>query len=385
VNLAPSFRLGGPPIDTECRSGFQLKAVEPLDPRLMRIAINSGLQAYLRPVNAWATAKMQLYPSRENMNFALDKVNKKLSCEFYLDNQLEETVSVLEVDGDSNPAGFWSSTGTPILSNETTMVIRGTKSLKCNYNNAPQYGGFQHTYGSGQNWSAYDFVAFWWCGANSGLSWLFRIQSSSGNLRGYQFTENWTGWKRVVVPILTMTPTGTLDLTSVTFLSFSVQTASPPTNIIYLDRMVLDIGQWVKVEVAIPDYLIVSSNVAFSSWHPSSYDAPFLFYPVNGAANASGTNYNMGRLYALTGTSHSTIYGGKNLTDLYLYGNNGVTKGYLTAMGPDSSLPTTITYVVKGGTKKRVGFILKLPPSDLQQSSSYGISQCRLKLEVYYV
>jgi len=46
--------------------------------------------------------------------------------------------------------------------------------------------------------------------------------------------------------------------------------------------------------------------------------------------------------------------------------------------------PTTITYSSYYGCQKRIGFAIKMPPDDGQDSSTYGISQCKLKLEVYY-
>ncbi|MEM3510060.1 MAG: LamG domain-containing protein [Nitrososphaerales archaeon] len=63
------------------------------------------------------------------------------------------------------------------------------------------------------------------------------------------------------------------------------------------------------------------------------------------------------------------------------YNNHG------TIYGAKFLVPTDqhqFTYSSTYGCKNRVGFIVKMPPEDFRDSASYGISQCRLKLECFY-
>ena len=83
------YRLDGIPVgDRDSSTGSKLQLGK-LDPRLLAILINSGSTVSLHSLDYSKTGAL-LYPSKEDMNAARDHAARKLTAEFYLDNDLEE-------------------------------------------------------------------------------------------------------------------------------------------------------------------------------------------------------------------------------------------------------------------------------------------------------
>jgi len=157
------------------------------------------------------------------------------------------------------------------ISEETSTVKKGSSSLKVVVGSGSyEKVGVNHAYGSPQDWSKYDFVSFWWYGINSGEGWTFQIDSS-GAWRKYYFTDNFTGWKRIIISLERPdVETGTLDLSAVT--NVRIWNETPSSNgTIYLDRVILDVGNWKHGEAldfdGSSDYVNIPSSNSMHYYH----------------------------------------------------------------------------------------------------------------------
>lgn len=350
------------------------------------IGIVSGSQVYLWGAenygqNPWNT-RLDVNNSWP-LNWALDKVNNKFSFEFYLDNDLEEVSPTVIYDDDES---FWSkyTTGTGsydiTLSEETTEKQKGTSSLKMVVGSGSASGvGIQKTYGSGQDWSAKEFLCLIFYGANSGETWRFIIRSTVGNYNEYRITDNFTGWKRFVLPLNDPNyAAGSLDLSNVTYIKLCVyDISSTPTN--YLDRTVVDVGQWVLIEVYTPDALkSVQDGVNVYTDDGGGQHYKVFTWNPNDVSSYAYTHVG----YYMDGTDFEDVFGAvwSKGVAFYEIGERGETP----AAGGGAGSPPALTYSSYYGCLKRIGFALKMCPDDGQDSSTDGISQCKLKLEVYY-
>jgi hypothetical protein len=234
--------------------------------------------------------------------------------------------------------------------------------------------GIQHFYGSNQDWSTKEFICLYFYGANTGLPWSLHLYAPDSNNRyrlPLAFTDNFTGWKRFVIPFNKFEAFGSPSLTTIN----TIRAYCTPTStfINYLDRTVVDVGQWAKVEVNVPDTLAASGEkyraYAWDKGASAYLTAPFL----------TDTNADNTQLKFLDQTLQSRILAtGKGIT-VYAQGARGSNQ---TATGDTAA--GSITYSMNFGTTQRIGFAIKLPPEDWQDSATAGISQCKLKLEVFY-
>jgi len=329
------------------------------------------------------------YTTADTFNWSLDKTAKKFSFEFYLDNDREESNSGL-TDGQSDAneiciydddETFWTSyvegagsVGTPVLEEETVEVKKGGSSLKITVpSGAFARAGAFHQYDIPQNFSTKEFIAAWLYGANTGG--IIRIAMRDGtNYCHYDLTDNWVGWRRCVIPrnqfILDV---GVFDWATVDriFIVFN----TPGTY--YLDRTVVDVGQWVRCEVYVPD-ILGKNYIVLWSWDGS------IWQPV---ARRGTETYTYGHLlYFLDGTTQEDITGRSYGTGcgiaFFQPGERGETKNIIH--GEDDPNAGNITYSPYYGCKRRLGFAIKMPPDDGQDSSTAGISQCKLKIEIRY-
>ena len=327
---------------------------------------------------------------RDYCNWQHDKTNHKFSFEFYLDNDLEETDPTVIYDDDET---FWSAyqagsgSYAITLAEETTEVQKGTSSLKMTVG-AGSYAdvGCEHEYTTLQDWSDKEFICLYLYGNNTGLTINIDIidGTADADWGSWQITDNFTGWKRFVLPLrspdVTGGASGTLDLSQVKTLRIWFTPTSEFT--MYLDRTVVDVGQWVKVEVFVPDNIayteLGSLKVYIYSWDGNEWRHFYQPHPftqnIMDAANI--------RLFFLNGTTQNEILGGDERgLAFYSIGERAESK---TPMPQSDGLAGSITFSSYYGCKKRIGFAIKMPPDDGQDSSTYGISQCKLKLEVYY-
>lgn len=343
-------------------------------------------------------SQREIYVDRVILDVCPSIPVKKLELSgLYLENQLEESpdpIDVLEI-ADDWQAAFWNPATNITLSNETTIKLNGIDSLKVVFAGV-QYAGISHSYGGNQNWSAYNFVSFKIYGSNSGQVWTVKIDAPDTNNRyAKTFTNNFTGWKRFVFPIKAMGTSGTPVLSTVTKISIYMETASPFAETIYLDRMVLQKGRWAFVEVAVPDTLYnYQNNLGFSAnqiswlywqlwaWDASAYLRPFI-YDANATA---GKIYPYGPNLKFLNTTtarqcyETDDYVAINSATFFVLGSKGQTK---TRSNTSNQADKSITYNGVGGCRWRIGFAIKMPPYDGLTSSTDGINQAKLKLEVF--
>jgi hypothetical protein len=107
----------------------------------------------------------------------------------------------------------------PILSNAGDILTTGNESLKIVVEAGNEFAPFiYHIYEENQDWSEYNYIDFQWYGQNSGkrvqiILWTPDLDNWAV---GYSITENWFGWKQIIVPLKEFEALkGTYDLTRV--------------------------------------------------------------------------------------------------------------------------------------------------------------------------
>jgi len=356
--------------------------------RVAQLLINEGTNVLIWRGNySWRATK--LFGAQGANNWSLDKANKKFSFEFYLDNDREESNPAL-TDGQSDAderciydddEGFWGSVtgggagslGPPILSEELTEIKKGISSLKVEATSGTkEFSVVSHGYTTPQDFSGYDFICVYVYGINNGGKIRVALKDTANVWRYWDLIDNWTGWQRVVLPLRNPTAGADNDLSNID----KVDVAFGSLGTRYIDRMVLDVGQWAKIEVYVPDVLSPATSWGVSSWTGTGW-ASFLRVKGSGEIHEfmSGD-----LLYFLDGTKQSEIFGATNLG----IGSYKIGKRYEEKARIAGDAPSTIIYSSYYGCKKRIGFAIKMPPDDGQDSATSGISQCKLKMEVYY-
>lgn len=355
-----------------------------IDGGVATLLVNSGTAKIYRSDFAYGYSTWLSGSIRSNMfSWSLDKTNKKFSFEFYLVNTLEETSPL--VVADDGQAAFWVAQNCTV-SDDTTTVKKGTDSLKI-VTSAQQWGLY-HTYTTLQDWSQYDFLCLWFYGANSGHTIFVKIvfvDTGEGNYEIFYFTDNFTGWRRFVLPLRNPDGSGgTVDLTQVKMIKIGDSTGAT-TATVYLDRLVLDVGQWVEVEAYVPDvFATVEGKVGLFAWDGANYNQ-FAYYGGGGGVYRYWiytTTYSQ-MLRFLSSHSAYDVFGDTKGFAGYEEGYRGETKN---RTGGDSDSGSTITYSSYYGCKKRIGFALKMPPDTLSSdlTGNGAINKVKLKLEVYY-
>ncbi len=361
------------------------------------ILVNEGSGIVMHPIGDYSVQVDKMSGGRaiqSACNWVLDKANHKFSYEFYLDDDNEEHSPT--VIADDNQTTFWSiiywDTGDPTkdiydlsISNDTANVKKGADSLKIQVVSGTHYNLYlKHDYSPAVDWSGMDFVAFWWYGANTGYAMGLRMTDSAGNWSKWNFTDNFSGWKRFVFPLRkpheqTATAPNLSSIARVEFLFWSTKTIGWTWN---LDRLLIDVGKWVKLEVFVPDFLKDAAD-SFKLYCYNVSTGAYDLTPItfNAEKNIS-PSWNNNRIKFLNGTLLSDVRPGDNLIATYGKGSRGQTipHSYSGSQDPNGQ----ITYSNNYGCKYRIGFALYMPPDDGQDSSTYGISQCRLKLEISY-
>jgi hypothetical protein len=145
---------------------------------------------------------------------------------------------------DDGGVAFWTLVD-GVESDDTTIKKYGTDSYKVAL--TVQTLHFYHDYGSNQDFTKYDFASFWFYGCNTGdsMDTTFYNEVWASRVNGYRFffTDNFSGWKRFIVPLSRFsdvgTPTGWNNIRSLRFAGSNNQTCS-----YYLDRVIFDVGNW---------------------------------------------------------------------------------------------------------------------------------------------
>jgi len=355
---------------------------------LCRMLINSGDQVYLGEGYPATETAIQPY-------FTVDKTNHKLTIEnIYLDNDKEE-INPTEIYDDDET--FWSAyqagTGSYAitLGEETTEVKKGTSSLSMAVGSGSYADvGCEHDYATLQDWSGKEFLCLWIYGNNTGLTINVDVidGTTDADWGRWQIVDNFTGWRRFVLPLrdpdATGGASGTLDLSQIDILRIWFTPTS--TFTMYLDRTLVDVGNDALLEIYPPDVLRTDiRSVRLYSYNPSLGDYDNAFLQFDPEDNNPAVSFDRSKLHFLDGTTLQDIdYNSASGTG---YGLNGFLKGQRgeTKSGVISGAEvTSITYSDYRGCIPRFGVYIRLPPDDGQDASDYGISQTKLKLELYY-
>ena len=336
-----------------------------------------------------------LDPVKANTNFTIDWDNRFFSYEFIVENKSYENNPTILVD--DSQTGFWSVVGSGTgslgltISDDANVKKSGNDALKLSViSGSYENVGIKHTFSSAQDWSGYDFVTFYLFGMGTGRPIYFYVLAPDwSNYFSWTFYDSFEGWRQIVLPLRKPTyTTGSPSITNVSEIDFFLQSSDgwEDGNFAYLDRLRLDIGQWSRIEIMVPDkyekWLFINSgtnisaniytyNVGINSWikvrdwfenklSDYIYEDNFKF---------------------LNSFSIQEIYGGEYRSsgvgsDVFFSSEAGstVTVAYSTRRD------RTITYTRRFGTAKRWGFMIKFPP----KSDVEDISKARIKVEVYF-
>jgi hypothetical protein len=109
---------------------------------------------------------------------------------------------------DDEISSFWTpqatgegTIGPPFLNNTAVTKVSGNSSLLIKVGEGRnKYWLLQHDFKQSTDWSGYDFFTFYWLGRNDS-SWYVLCFYSSGGYFWYTFRDNWTGWRKVIIPL----------------------------------------------------------------------------------------------------------------------------------------------------------------------------------------
>ena len=317
-----------------------------------------------------------LYPSQADLNFTVDRVLKKASVEFYLENTAEESAAATVLFDDS--ITDWIADAEVTWTEDSTVKIKGAKSGKMVFAADANNKGVMKTYSPTLDWSTQDFTSIFVYGSNSGGQFRILIASAPNwytNYYTWNYTDNWIGWKRLVCPLKNASEeAGTLDLAAIKYVRVYSHGVGMVNLTLYIDRVVVDIGVWAKKEISTPDTLVASSNIALYAYDSDAEDYradPFL----------TDAAYDEAELEFLDETLQSQILAAGKGAAIYAKAKRGETVS--VSVGDADAGDTTLKTDVYS-TKYRVAIAVKMPPADGQASASTGIGQCKLKAEVYY-
>ncbi|MEW5760713.1 MAG: LamG-like jellyroll fold domain-containing protein, partial [Candidatus Thermoplasmatota archaeon] len=376
--------------------------------RIGAILINSGDTAYLHREGSYPSADTKWAGQISGFNWDLDRTNNKYSFEFYLDNDLQYTLDNTKTipNGGSRPGNSTGATdgaraentidwsigaGTGSVTTDSAIKVEGSASLSVSGT----------TDGSGWLLPVFNPTGTW---DFSGREFLVisgkldtytnpnafhpRIFDTSGNRREWYIENrnpNWNNgnWFRAVLPLndydsSTATPA---DLSVIDYLDV-IFNDNPSTSVTYhIDDIYIDTGQWVKVESFVPDKLLASiSGMKLNFWNTDT--GSYATANTWDAEGLNGPSTAANQIHFLNGLDATEMYGdsggGGNTLTVYKKASREQT---LSALQGNAG---SITYSSSYGVQKRIGFAIKMPPDDGQDSSTYGISQVKLKLEVYY-
>jgi len=152
-------------------------------------------------------------------------------------------------DDDQFADTFWTVgtsgsgvTGTPTLSDDTSVVQKNNNSLKIVVpSGSKAYWYLSHTYSPVIDLSKADFFTYWWYGANTGKDLRFWFKEGSAYFY-YTRTENWTGWQRVLIRKDQFSTSGSPDWTNIDKVEFWMLFAAAATH--YLDRTMVGVGYY---------------------------------------------------------------------------------------------------------------------------------------------
>ena len=187
-------------------------------------------------------------------------------------NLLEETEPL--VISDDNQTEFWTpaawgegTIGVPVLSDESDFKVHGQNALKIEVGSGDKaQWALIHRYNPPANWTDYDFISLYWYGRGDWCSYAVRIEApDKENRLWFAFADSWVGWRKVILPlrgpdgeyringiVVAKVTRGEPDLSNVTRIDIRLDGGNINlSGIWYLDRVTLDVGRWIDIQVKI--------------------------------------------------------------------------------------------------------------------------------------
>lgn len=356
--------------------------------------INNGT-AKLHRATDWYTSDTKFNPGSA-FNWTLDKTNHKYSYEFYLENTQTKN-NATTIDACETIDGWSASSGTNHVFATDTDKVAGTYSLKVTGN--ADAIGFTFNKSFANVLQGKEFLEFW---IKSDVACKLRLlvkKSDSAWIKEWAdnrsiFSISAGVWMRFVIPVkapqgttghLPNSVTGTYSEADNIILVIGISGVSEGRAVtVRVDDICADVGGggspatgFVKLEQYVPDVILAAATaINVYAWDGSAWQKFLNWHPTS----ATGNTLNAAKLFFMDGGKASDYYG----SGLGAAGFAQANRAAAGARNVGDSGAGTITYSSNYGLQKRVGFAIKMPPSDGKQSSTAGISQCKLKLEVYY-
>lgn len=189
--------------------------------------------------------------------------------------------TVLLDDGQDN---FWSAQkwgsgniSTPLIKNCSHEQQSGAESrqILVNDGNGSRWRIY-HTYEQEQNWAEFNTLSFYWFGANTGALFSIYIDAPDSTNRWYiRIAENWSGWKRLILPIDNFVSVGSPSECSVKEISMGFYSEDNVSGTWLLDNLTLanfySEGNWIYTPSSQSDglnYSFIDNNgiLNFTVW-----------------------------------------------------------------------------------------------------------------------
>ena len=184
--------------------------------------------------------------------------------------------------------------GIPILSDDSSIKVDNHESMKIEVPSG-NYGRWQiiHNYTSVQNWSSYDYIAFYWYGANTNKILSFQLQSAinSYNYQRYDFAETWVGWKLLKIPLQNPDLSSAVkpDISQVNQIAIGFWDFSNVAGTFWLNNVTIGLGHWVKHESSLASDQMLSemlirgyqSYSIISDYNLNFSSGDVYFFPFN--------------------------------------------------------------------------------------------------------
>ncbi|MCD6563108.1 MAG: hypothetical protein J7K23_04215 [Thermoproteales archaeon] len=316
-------------------------------------------------------------------NYIVDKVNKYVQWEFTIENDAVEHNSVVIWDDDDSVITLTKGgTGSLdfTLSKVTSPVYHGSYAIKVSITSGScKWVKVKRVYSTNQDWSSKDFLVINWYGQNTGRKIsIFLSAPNWDNRQEWYFYDNFSGWKQLVFPLRKGDyEVGTPDLSNIAEVGIIISEADgwSDGDSIINDWFRVDVGQWVKYEVMVPDSMNI---LELKSWDGSVFKC---FFGRNLLDNSWICGAWGSKLYFLDGTTAYDIWGDDSAPWKALAVWNIDEQGETPSLNVgNSGLISPITYSSRYGTKYRVGFAVKMPP----YSDYTNINKARLRIRIYY-
>jgi hypothetical protein len=332
-----------------------------------------------------AYAVKELYPSQHDLGFTIDRAAKKMTKEYYVGNEAEESLEV--VNHYNGEAGYWIRSVYGTGSYDVTLTEEEGRLKYDIVAGAASEVSAVHTFGSDINWSTKDFVILEVEGTNSGQTMRIAFKTSAYTATYVNaFTDNFVGRKTVVVPLAQFDPA-----IRAAFRYVYLTVIPTGTGTIYIRKLSVDVGVWAYLESSVPDILQTEGNTDSATFDLEKVNI-YLWDTVleKYVKVVYWDNYNWvwrsDLSKFLNGANFQAVYGeiqiyrSRNCAVLFIKGKCGETKGRKY----DGMADLTIKYESRD-TKYIVGYAIKMPPADGQASATTGGAQVKIKEEVYYV